>query len=483
VLLAVALARAQTVRVRSAGGEILELPLERYVTGVLTGESSVFQSPEALKAMAVAARTYAVRMRGRHHAEGYDFCTTTHCQRLDLAPPSVNLEKAARDTEGQLLWYQGKPAFTPYTRDCGGRTEDAGAVWPDMAAPYLKAHDDPYCARAGTSPWQWSGDPQRMAEALARSLLKTPTAVDEVIIGERTASGRALTLILAGGGQRVSISASSFRFALGREIGWNTVRSDRYEVHNATGRVIFDGRGSGHGAGLCQAGADRMGVESRSYRDILAFYYPGTAVGLTARGIAWQRLGGDSMAVLTTNPLQDRTVLESAERQLRELTARTNWPTPRNLEIYLYPDLDSFRNATGEPGWVAAHTSGSRVDLQPAAILRSRGVLDETLRHELMHALVESQARGDLALWFREGIVEYLAGAVPATGPVRIPPDADLRQTTDAASARRAYDDAARTVADLVKRYGEATVLEWVRRGIPPEVMKTSDNQAPRKSK
>jgi stage II sporulation protein D len=226
-----------------------------------------------------------------------------------------------------------------------------------------------------------------------------------------------------------------------------------------------------------------MGVEGRSYRDILAFYYPGAAVGVTARGIQWQRLSGDAMALLTTNPSQDRAVLDSAERQLRELTARTNWPAPRNLEIYLYPDVDSFRNGTGEPGWVAARTAASRVDLQPAAILRRRGVLDETLQHELLHALVESQARADLPLWFREGIVEYLAGSTPRDGPPRIPPESDLRQTTDAARARRAYDDAARTVADLVKRYGEAAVLEWVKRGIPPEVMKTSDNQAPRKSR
>src|SRR5438874_1571512 len=60
----------------------LHMPLEEYVAGVLAGESSIFKSDEALKAMAVAARTYAVRHTGRHRAEGFDFCDTTHCQDL-----------------------------------------------------------------------------------------------------------------------------------------------------------------------------------------------------------------------------------------------------------------------------------------------------------------------------------------------------------------------------------------------------------------
>src|SRR5580658_10384150 len=70
------------VQISSPPG-IVEIPLETYVAAVLAGESGGFQSSEALKAMAVAARTYAVRMRGRHSAEGFDLCDTTHCQRLD----------------------------------------------------------------------------------------------------------------------------------------------------------------------------------------------------------------------------------------------------------------------------------------------------------------------------------------------------------------------------------------------------------------
>jgi stage II sporulation protein D len=226
-----------------------------------------------------------------------------------------------------------------------------------------------------------------------------------------------------------------------------------------------------------------MAAEGRSYRDILAYYYPGTAVGVTARGLPWQRLGGDSVTLWTTQPEQDGAVLAIAERASRAVTRRTNWPMPAHVEIRLYPDLDSFRNATAEPGWVAATTQGARIQLQPASVLRSHGALEETLRHELFHVAVESRAAPGLLVWFREGIVEYLSGGAPGDGLPGVPADSEVRETTDPARARRAYSEAARAVAGLVARYGEATVLGWVTRGLPPEVRKTSASQAPTKSR
>jgi stage II sporulation protein D len=490
LVLVAPLLNAAEVRVQlrtSHGVTVQTLPLERYVAAVLAGESGEFQSAEALKAMAVAARTYAVKMRGRHASEGFDLCDTTHCQRVELAGVTPRLEQAAADTAGELLWYEGKLAFTPYTRDCGGRTEDASALWPDLGAPYLKSHDDAYCTRAGTSAWQWAGDPRRIAEALRLSGLRAPAALDRVAILDRTASGRASTLVLAGGNEArgnesVRISAGSLRFAVGRELGWNTIRSDRYEIRSSGGRVVFEGTGSGHGAGLCQRGAEQMGIAGRSYREILAYYYPGTVPGLNAKGLSWQRLGGETMSMLTARPDQDRAALAAAERLARGLAQRTQWPLPARMELRVYPDLDTFRNATGEPGWVAAHTTGTRIDLQPVEVLRSRGALDSTLGHELAHVLVESQAAAGLPLWFREGLAEFLESG-RGSGVAHVPADAEFRQTADAARARRAYADAAAEVASLVQRYGETAVLGWVRRGLPAEVTKASASQAPTKSK
>ena len=459
---------AADLKVRT-GGAVVEMPLESYVTAVLAGESSVFQSPEALKAMAVAARTYAIRLRGRHAAEGYDFCETTHCQRVETTRVAARLQAAAAATEGELLWFEGRPAFTPYTRDCGGRGEDGAAIWPDLEAPYLKGRDDPFCPRAGAG-WQWAADPSRIEEALRAAGLRVPQHLSHMAIAERTRSGRPAGLVLIGNGKSERIDAGSFRFAIGRQLGWNTLRSSRFDIRNAGARIAFEGSGAGHGAGLCQLGAEQMGIAGKTYREILAFYYPGTVVGTSGRGLPWQRLTGERITLLTTRPQRDAAVLAQAEGLVREIAARTRWDIPANLEIRVYPDVASFRDATGEPGWVAAYTNGRRIHMQPVTAAAA-------LRHELLHAAVESQASPELPMWFREGLVEYLAGRAAPAEASRLPAEAELRQTIDPVRARRAYAQAASAVSNLVNRYGEAAVLDWVKRGLPAEVAQASASQ------
>jgi stage II sporulation protein D len=153
-----------------------------------------------------------------------------------------------------------------------------------------------------------------------------------------------------------------------------------------------------------------------------------------------------------------RDVMASAER----IAARLPWPVS-DVTVRVYPDVETFRNATGEPGWVAAHTAGRRISLQPP-----RGPVEATLRHELLHVAIEAQARGDLPLWFREGLVLYLEGSARGSGPP--PSDAELRRIDNAAAARRAYEQAGRAVAGLVEHYGREAVLGWVRSGLPAEV-------------
>jgi stage II sporulation protein D (peptidoglycan lytic transglycosylase) len=459
---------AATVKVQIGKG-ITELPLEKYVAAVLAGEAGVFRSDEALKAMAVVARTYAIRMRGRHAAEGFDLCATTHCQRLDLDSVTPRLEKLADATAGEMLWYRGKLAFTPYSLDCGGRTESAAAVWPDERAPYLASHVDEYCVRAGSSAWQWAANPAAIAAALRKQGLQSPPRITQIRVSQRTNSGRAQLLDLLGDPPS-RIAAGAFRFAIGRELGWNSLRSDWFDAHEANGKLLFTGRGSGHGAGLCQRGADQMGVEGHGYREILAYYLPGTEPGASARGFDWQRLTGNGVTLFTTNPSQDSPVLAAAERALRADTQRTGWTPRSGIEVRLYPDAASFRDATGEPGWVAAYTHGSRIEMQPVRDTEA------TLRHEFFHLLIESQAGPGLPLWFREGFVEYLDGSAARTAALHIPSDADLRQTTDAARARRTYADAAAAVASLAHRYGETALLRWVKSGIPSSAINPTTN-------
>jgi stage II sporulation protein D len=453
------------VRIQSA---TIEMPLEQYVAAVLAGECSTFRSEEAIKAMAVAARSYALNLRGRHAAQGYDLCATTHCQRVDPGAVTPRLASLAAQTAGELLWYEGRPAFACYSRSCGGTTEDARAVWPDLRAPFLRAHADPYCPRQGGEQWRWSAPAVDIVAALGKSQLRTPAEITGIAIAQRTASGRARVLTLVGTSAQVRVSASSFRFAIGRALGFNTLRSDQWSAVREGAQLSFVGTGDGHGVGLCQLGADQMGLEGHGYREILAFYYPGATLGLTARGLAWRRIGGETVALMTTQPDRDGTLLGTAERQVKEIAARYDWTPPNGIEIRVYPDVDTFRNATGEPGWVAARTSGRRIHMQPAAALRARGALDSTIHHELLHVFVEAQAAPGIPVWFREGLVGYLEHPVRTAAPDV--PAADLRQTEDAARARRAYTAAAQRVAALVQRHGTAAVLAWLKSGLPASI-------------
>ena len=450
------------VRVKSA---TIEMPLEQYVAAVLAGECSTFRSDEGIKAMAVAARSYALNLRGRHAAEGYDLCATTHCQRLDPDAVTPRLVSLAAQTAGEMLWFEGKPAFACYSRSCGGTTEDARAVWPDLRAPFLGSHADPFCARQGADQWHWSARAAEIAAALGKAHLRAPAEIQSIAIAQRTGSGRARVLTLAGTGEPVRVSASSFRFAIGRALGFNTIRSDLWRVAREGAQLVFVGTGDGHGVGMCQLGADQMGVEGHTYREILEFYYPGAVLGLTARGLAWRRMAGETVALMTTQPERDGTVLAAAERQVKEISDRYGWTAPGGVEIRVYPDVETFRNATAEPGWVAARTSGRRIHLQPVAVLRARGALDSTIHHELLHVFVEAQAAPGIPVWFREGLVGYLEHAAKAGSGHA--PESDLRQREDAARARRAYAAATRKVADLVRRYGAPVVLGWLKSGLP----------------
>ena len=453
------------VRIQSA---TIEMPLEQYVAAVLAGECSTFRSDEGVKAMAVAARSYALNLRGRHAAQGYDLCATTHCQRVDPDAVTPRLASLAAQTSGELLWFEGKPAFACYSRSCGGATEDARAVWPDLRAPFLRSHPDPYCPRQPAAEWHWSAPAAEIASALRQSHLRAPAEITAIAIAQRTASGRVQVLALVGTAAPVRLSASSFRFAIGRALGFHTVRSDRWSVAREGAQLSFVGTGDGHGVGLCQLGADQMGVEGRGYREILAFYYPGTVLGLTARGLAWRRIGGETVALMTTQPDRDGAVLAAAERQVKGIASQYGWTPPGGIEIRLYPDVETFRNVTGEPGWVAARTAGRRIHLQPAAVLRTRSALDSTIHHELLHVFVEAQAAPGIPVWFREGLVGYLEHPVRTGGPGAR--ESDLRQTEDAARARRAYMAAAQKVAALVQRHGAPAVLAWLKSGLPASV-------------
>jgi stage II sporulation protein D len=240
-----------------------ELPFEEYVAAVLAGESLGFRSDESLKAMAVAVRTYASHFVNRHENEAFNFCDTTHCQDFRITAVTDRLRKAANETRGQILTYDGRPISAYYHEDCGGVTEGRG--------PYLQQMNDRFCVSHGRKKWTAELTAGDMKSALG---VNNTSAIEVV---ERTNSGRAQRLRITGADTRV-VGAESFRLAIGRKLGWDRIRSDLYDVHNSAGRFVFEGYGAGHGIGLCQDGAAVMGEQGFKYEQILSYYYPNTRI-------------------------------------------------------------------------------------------------------------------------------------------------------------------------------------------------------------
>lgn len=426
---------------------ILAMDLEDYVDGVLGGEAAGL-STEAMKAIAVAARTYAVANRGRHKSEGFDFCESTHCQDLRLGGRSDKTRGAVEATWGELLWYAGSPARVYYTGDCGGTSEAVGEVWSGVRAPYLKQQSDPACARRGTARWRYD------LEAREFSVVR------------RSASGRALQVRVDGRTMLFEEFARATEFA---------VKSPLFHVSRAGAKFVLDGKGTGHGIGLCQSGAEARSRAGESYQRILDFYYPGTRTGITAQGLSWRRFHAPKLDVWAVE--EPRALMDPALRALRQAESSMGSGAGEPMRIRVFPSLASFRDSTGEPGWVAASTAGGVIRLQPVEAMMARGVLEPVLLHEFLHVLVTRRARAPVPRWFEEGLVCYLAE--PSKPAVNTPlVESHIARPPDDRAMRAAYDAARSKVKRLADAHGRSAVLSWLERGIPDAIARSNPAQA-----
>jgi stage II sporulation protein D len=207
-----------------------------------------------------------------------------------------------------------------------------------------------------------------------------------------------------------------------------------------------------------------MGEQTHGYREILAFYYPRTALGLNAQGLSWKKLPGESLDLLTTQPGDATALLPSAERALHFATQQTGWSPGIRPQVKVYPTIAVYRDSTGAPGWVAASTLGNVIRLQPIGTLQRTRVLDATLRHEFLHLLIESRARPGTPLWLREGLAIYLSNPDSVT-PASVDMAAleqRLHSLRNEQQMRAAYRDCAGAVAKAVNENGRNTVLAWL---------------------
>ncbi|MEP7365500.1 MAG: SpoIID/LytB domain-containing protein, partial [Acidobacteriota bacterium] len=287
------------VELSARGGHVqavAEMRLEDYVYYTMSGESHSMRAREALRAMAIAARTFAVKNRGRHAAQGFDYCDSTHCQDLRFAEPPRAIAEAVEDTEAELVWFEGRLAEVFYHQHCGGVTASARAVWGARTAPYLVSQVDDACVARKRG--AWSSDIPMAAAARALGV----ESVDKLRVTGRSQSGRADILQT---GTR-SINAGDFRFVLSRAFGWSTVPSTLFQISERGDTLHIEGYGSGHGVGMCQMGAEVRAERGASARQILGFYFPGTSVGVSAQGVPWTMMGGERVELWSTRPGEDK---------------------------------------------------------------------------------------------------------------------------------------------------------------------------------
>lgn len=295
---AVVPARLRVQVVEGGKPVIRTVPLEEYVQATALSEFAPPSGDEAivekmLEVQAIISRTFAVSQMGRHGREGFDLCSTTHCQLFDPARLKTSRWAAAaavavEHTSGVVVLFDGQPAHALFHADCGGHTSAATAIWGGLDRSYLAPREDDGPARKAHSTWEY----EVSRDALTRALNTDPKTrltgrLLDVVVVERDGGGRALEIAVRGS-NTYQVRAEEFRQVLSRVFGPRTIKSTYFQIKRQGNMVTFSGRGYGHGVGLCQAGALARLTAGAKPRDVLKFYYPGTelAAGSAARGPA-----------------------------------------------------------------------------------------------------------------------------------------------------------------------------------------------------
>src|SRR5262245_38422093 len=275
-------ANPQSIRVRSVSENVTrELPLEEYLVGALAAESSVEDEIEALKAQAVVSRAFALKNLGRHAREGYDFCSTTHCQRFMFPKAKGAIKGAARraveETAGVVLSDPlGNIVDAYFHAACGGMTANIETLWGAPAPSYLRGVRDDFCATMPHRRWAQKIPANQLAKALqGDERTNVGARLVSILVTRRDATGRAEELIIEGARRRM-VRGWDFKLIVGRALGWQMIKSSRFEVSRVGDDFIFRGSGFGHGLGLCQEGAHVAARRGMGYRQILNHYFPGT---------------------------------------------------------------------------------------------------------------------------------------------------------------------------------------------------------------
>ena len=310
----------------SDGGKAVAIdvvPVETYLTSVISSEMSASASLELLKAHAVISRSWllaminkscsrtqpsdAGRQPSRHEQlnpdsvirwydseahQIFDVCADDHCQRYQGISRQTNqhVVEAISQTRGQVLTYRGELCDARFSKCCGGMTEVFETCWEPVSHPYLVTKPCPYCHpndrrilfQVLNSYDQETNDFYRWTVSYTMSqlsdLVHRKSGIDfglirDLIPMERSEAGRIIRLKIVGDRRTVTVGKE---LEIRKWLSESHLYSSAFDVEHTADGIVLHGRGWGHGVGLCQIGAAVMGDQGIPYEDILQFYYPGT---------------------------------------------------------------------------------------------------------------------------------------------------------------------------------------------------------------
>lgn len=239
--------------------------VEEYVAGVVKAEGGSGWSIEYFKTQAVLARTYMYRYYDRHLLDRYNLCDGTHCQAFNGITTDPVILRAATGTHGQVVLDRDSILImSAFHSNCGGETASSADVWV-TGQSYLKKVIDPYCITSRNAKWH-----KRIPKAEWESYLRN-NGFRINGVGTSFFNFSQLTRTKDYMVGQFSVPFIKIRSDL-------NLRSAFFSVTDEGETIIFNGRGYGHGVGLCQEGAMEMASRGFSYSQIISFYYTGVLI-------------------------------------------------------------------------------------------------------------------------------------------------------------------------------------------------------------
>ncbi|MEA3415475.1 MAG: SpoIID/LytB domain-containing protein [Thermodesulfobacteriota bacterium] len=256
---------------------INNIPIEQYLYGVVPKEMPAAWAKEALKAQAVAARTYALYIKGKSADKPYDVQSTTMSQvygGFDSEKKKSNL--AVDETRGKIITYNGKLIVAYFHSSSGGHTEDSKNVW-TADLPYLKGIPDSFSANIPNNEWSFFVSYNDMQNRLNQYGLNIGQ-ISRLNAAGKSRSGRLIGVRVIAKNGATELKSNNFRI----KVGATRLKSTLLKITPNHDGILFTGKGYGHGVGMSQWGANMMARKGFSYQDILKRYYHNVQILLAA---------------------------------------------------------------------------------------------------------------------------------------------------------------------------------------------------------